>query len=110
RPEFAISMVVSTEIGQAVGYGGVKPKSQVLNHKQVGKNLVCLALLAKNAIDMYRSEFTYQHSFFNCHHVELGHHATFYLTDDTKNGFYPMVEIAHIQLPMCLKELPLFIA
>ncbi|ORE06839.1 hypothetical protein BCV72DRAFT_305154 [Rhizopus microsporus var. microsporus] len=103
RPDFTISMVICTEIGQTVGYGEVKPASQALNHKLVGKDLVRLALLAKNAIDTYRSKFVL--SF-----LVIGHHATLYLTDGTRNGFYPMVEIAHIQLPMSLKELPLFIA
>ncbi|SAL97565.1 hypothetical protein [Absidia glauca] len=103
RPDSTISMVIGTEIGQTVGYGEVKPASQALNHKLVGKDLVRLALLAKNAIDTYRSKFVL--SF-----LVVGHHATFYLTDGTRNGFYPMVEIAHIQLPMSLKELPLFIA
>ncbi|KAG0765947.1 hypothetical protein G6F24_004001 [Rhizopus arrhizus] len=103
RPDSTISMVIGTEIGQTVGYGEVKPASQALNHKLVGKDLVRLALLSKNAIDMYHSKFVL--SF-----LVVGHHATFYLTDGTRNGFYPMVEIAHIQLPMSLKELPLFIA
>ncbi|KAI9282317.1 hypothetical protein BY458DRAFT_486626 [Sporodiniella umbellata] len=103
RPDSTISMVVGMEIGQTVGYGEVKPASQALNHKLVGKDLVRLALLAKNAIDTYHSKFVL--SF-----LVVGHHATFYLTDGTRNGFYPMVEIAHIQLPMSLKEFPLFIA
>ncbi|KAI9336678.1 hypothetical protein BD770DRAFT_448679 [Pilaira anomala] len=51
RPDSTISMVIGTEIGQTVGYGEVKPASQALNHKPVGKDLVRLALLAKNAID-----------------------------------------------------------
>lgn len=57
RPDSTISMVIGTEIGQTVGYGEVKPASQALNHKLVGKDLVRLALLAKNAIDTYRSKF-----------------------------------------------------
>ncbi|KAI8384411.1 uncharacterized protein BYT42DRAFT_544318 [Radiomyces spectabilis] len=103
RPDSTISMVIGTEIGQTLGYGEVKPASQTMNHKLVGKDFVRLALLAKNAIDRYHSKFVL--SF-----LVVGHHATFYLTDGTRNGFYPMVEIAHIQLPMSLKELPLFIA
>ncbi|KAL0083541.1 hypothetical protein F4703DRAFT_1738346, partial [Phycomyces blakesleeanus] len=103
RPDSMVSMIIGTEIGQTVGFGEVKPALQALNHKLVGKDLVRLALLAKNAIDTYRSKFVL--SF-----LVVGHHATFYLTDGTRNGLYPMVEIAHIQLPMSLKELPLFIA
>lgn len=57
RPDSTISMVIGTEIGQTVGYGEVKPASQALNHKLVGKDLVRLALLSKNAIDMYHSKF-----------------------------------------------------
>lgn len=57
RPDSTISMVIGTEIRQTVGYGEVKPASQALNHKLVGKDLVRLALLAKNAIDTYRSKF-----------------------------------------------------
>ncbi|PHZ09086.1 uncharacterized protein RHIMIDRAFT_263899 [Rhizopus microsporus ATCC 52813] len=57
RPDSTISMVIGTEIGQTVGYGEVKPASHALNHKLVGKDLVRLALLAKNAIDTYRSKF-----------------------------------------------------
>ncbi|CAO3619770.1 unnamed protein product [Mucor hiemalis] len=57
RPDSTISMVIGTEIGQTVGYGEVRPASQALNHKLVGKDLVRLALLAKNAIDTYRSKF-----------------------------------------------------
>ncbi|KAI8646562.1 hypothetical protein BD408DRAFT_449633 [Parasitella parasitica] len=85
RPDSTISMVTGTEIGQTVGYGEVKLASQALNHKLIGKDLVRLALFAKNAIDTYQ------------------HHATFYSNDGTRNGFYPM-------LPMSLKELPLSIA
>ncbi|KAI7861425.1 hypothetical protein BDF14DRAFT_1738722, partial [Spinellus fusiger] len=103
RPDSTISIVMGTEIGKTVGYGKVKPASQALNHKLVGKDLVQLVLLAKNAIDTYRNKFVL--SF-----LVVGHHAMFYLTDGTRNGFYPMVKIAHIQLPMSLKELPLFIA
>ncbi|ORX55692.1 hypothetical protein DM01DRAFT_1024899 [Hesseltinella vesiculosa] len=103
RPDSTITKVVGTDIGQTVGYGEVKPASQALNHKLVGKDLVRLALLSKNAVDTYRSKFVM--SF-----LVVGHHVTFYLTDGTRHGLYPMVEIAHIQLPMSLKELPLFIA
>jgi hypothetical protein len=57
RPDSTISMLIGTESGQTVGYGEVKPASQALNYKLVGKDLVRLALLAKNAIDTYRSKF-----------------------------------------------------
>ncbi|KAI8354587.1 hypothetical protein EDC96DRAFT_446907, partial [Choanephora cucurbitarum] len=103
RPDFTISMMTDMEIGQTLEHGEVKSASQALNHKLVGKDLVRLALLSKNAIDTYRSKFVL--SF-----LVVGYHATFYLTEGTRNGFYPMVEIAHIQLPMSLKELSLFIA
>lgn len=47
RPDSTINMVKGMEIGQTVGYGEVKPASQALNHKLVGKDLVRLALLAE---------------------------------------------------------------
>lgn len=57
RPDSTVSMVIGTEIGQSVGYGEVKPGSQALNHKLIGKDLVRLALLSKNAIDTYHSKY-----------------------------------------------------
>ncbi|KAL0087135.1 hypothetical protein F4703DRAFT_1551447 [Phycomyces blakesleeanus] len=57
RPDSMVSMIIGTEIGQTVGFGEVKPALQTLNHKLVGKDLVRLALLAKNAINTYRSKF-----------------------------------------------------
>ncbi|KAI9033565.1 hypothetical protein CLU79DRAFT_1063 [Phycomyces nitens] len=71
-------------LSHRIGCSKVKSRYQALNHWLVGIDPVRVATLAKNP--------------------------TFYILNRIKADLYGMCEIAHIQLPFSLDQIPLFIS
>ncbi|KAI8067067.1 hypothetical protein BC940DRAFT_333654 [Gongronella butleri] len=105
HPDSNISVMIGTSFGASIGYGEAKCLKEALNHAAIGKDLMRLGHFAKRAIVASKKESHRVLTFF-----VVGNHITFYLVESIHDGIYTMVEIAHIQLPMCLKELRLYVS
>ncbi|PHZ11989.1 uncharacterized protein RHIMIDRAFT_292165 [Rhizopus microsporus ATCC 52813] len=76
---------------------------RALNHRLVGLDLVRVAHLAKIASDKHKARATFAF-------IVVGNHATFYLLCRAQYHLYTMSEVEHVQLPLALDEIPIFIA
>lgn len=109
-------------MSKRIGCGEVKAQYQALNHRLAGIDLMRITLLAKAASDKHKLKeiFTFtvvgklQLSFICCSHSHLffflGKYATFYIFTRAQAYLYTMCEIAHIQLPLTLDHVPLFLS
>ncbi|KAG0162539.1 hypothetical protein DFQ28_001111 [Apophysomyces sp. BC1034] len=103
RPDACISNLDGVMWGATLSFGEVKCFSQMGNNFVIAKDLVRLALFAKNSIDVH-----------NLHGVlvfqVIGRHAFFYLVNLLSDALYIMLEIGNIELPGCLMDLPAYVA
>ncbi|ORY97958.1 hypothetical protein BCR43DRAFT_437302, partial [Syncephalastrum racemosum] len=103
KPDAVISVVDGASFGQTIAYGEVKPEAQAMNHSLVNKDLERIGRLAKGASDANGTTLTFAFL------VVVGNHATFYLVQ-RHQSMYTMPEIGHVQMPLSLKEIPLYLA
>ncbi|KAG1147172.1 hypothetical protein G6F37_004712 [Rhizopus arrhizus] len=90
-------------LSDRIGCGEVKAQYQALSHRLVGIDLVRVATLAKDASDKHKLKSIFAF-------LVVGKNATFYIINRAKTDLYTMCEIAHIQLPFSLDQVPLFIS
>ncbi|KAI9030962.1 hypothetical protein CLU79DRAFT_363397 [Phycomyces nitens] len=102
RPDASINIINGAMLSDRIGCGKVKAQYQAPNHRLVGIDLMRVATLAKNASDKHKLKCIFAF-------LVVGKNATFYILDRTKSDLYIMCEIAHIQLPFSLDQIPLFI-
>ncbi|KAG1495754.1 hypothetical protein G6F47_008972 [Rhizopus delemar] len=100
KPDAIMSIIDSASFGRTIAYGEVKPEVQAVNRNLVNKVLDRLGRLAKGAIDT--NDTTLAFAF-----LVVGSHATFYLVH-RHQSMYSMPEIGHVQLPMSVKEIPIY--
>ncbi|KAG1447803.1 hypothetical protein G6F55_010941 [Rhizopus delemar] len=91
-----------TDDGVNVGYGEVKSQAMVGDHYLVNLDLMRLATLGKNSIN--ENELTGNMSI----HI-VGPFITFYLIQLNADGLYCMTELAHVQYPMSVSEVPAYL-
>ncbi|CEG63709.1 hypothetical protein RMATCC62417_00814 [Rhizopus microsporus] len=103
RPDASINIVRGASLGQRLGYGEVKPQYQASNHKAIAKDLIRVGHLAKDASDKYQTRMIFGL-------VIVGNHGTFYVLRRAQEYLYLMCEIEHVQLPVVLGGIPLFLA
>ncbi|KAI8966993.1 hypothetical protein BDF20DRAFT_933015 [Mycotypha africana] len=99
RPDASINIVNGASLGQRVGCGEVKPQYQALNHKAVAKDLIRVGHLLKDASDKSKKK----NDIWVCG-------CSFYTLFRTQEHLYTMCEIEHVQLPVILADIPLFLA
>ncbi|KAG1051240.1 hypothetical protein G6F43_006536 [Rhizopus delemar] len=102
KPDAIISIIDGASFGRTIAYGEVKPEVQAVNHNLVNKDLDRLGRLAKGAIDTNGTTLAFAF-------LVVGNHVTFYLVH-RHQSMYLMPEIGHVQLPMSVKEIPLYLA
>ncbi|KAL0136188.1 hypothetical protein V8B55DRAFT_1291394, partial [Mucor lusitanicus] len=84
------------------GFGEVKRKTMAGNHYLINWDLLRLAVFGKNAIDGNKLSGNL------AIHV-VGPHITFYLIKLHADGLYIMTEMARVQCPMSVMEVPAYI-
>ncbi|KAK4518417.1 uncharacterized protein ATC70_008634 [Mucor velutinosus] len=103
RPDASINITNGAALSKRIGCGEVKAQYQALNHRLVGIDLMRITVLAKAASDKHKLKeiFTF---------TVVGKYATFYIFTRAQAYLYTMCEIAHIQLPLTLDHVPLFLS
>ncbi|KAI8084068.1 uncharacterized protein B0P05DRAFT_452067, partial [Gilbertella persicaria] len=91
-----------TDDGANVGFGEVKRQSMAGNHYLVNWDLLRLAVFGKNAIDGNKLSGNL------AIHV-VGPYITFYLIKLHADGLYIMTELARLQCPMSVMEVPAYL-
>lgn len=126
RPDASMNIACGASLGKRIGCGEVKPQYQALNHQAIAKDLIRVGHLLKDASDKNQTKMTlgfvvvgkFVHAFRNGNIVTIylilffiiGIHGTFYILSRAQEYLYLMCEIEHIQLPIVLAEIPLFLA
>ncbi|KAI9487034.1 MAG: hypothetical protein EXX96DRAFT_614831 [Benjaminiella poitrasii] len=103
RPDASINITYGASLGKRIGCGELKAQYQAFNHRLVGIDLMRITVLAKTASDKHKSKDIFT---FNV----VGKYATFYVFNRAQTNLYTMCEIAHIQLPLTLDHVPLFLS
>ncbi|ORX48497.1 hypothetical protein DM01DRAFT_1326214 [Hesseltinella vesiculosa] len=94
----------STEDGVNVAYGEVKREGERKNHYLANKDLVRLALFAKGTVDDSTADTAASMAI---HAVGRG--LTFYLVKIQAEGIYTMAELAHLDVPMAISDIPSYL-
>ncbi|SAM05326.1 hypothetical protein [Absidia glauca] len=102
KPDAIVSVVEGASFGRTIAYGEVKPEIHAINHNLVTKDLERIGRLANEATDKNGSTLALAF-------LVVGHHDTFYLVQ-RHQSLYLMPEVGHVQLPMSLKEMPIYLA
>ncbi|KAI7873802.1 hypothetical protein K492DRAFT_114737, partial [Lichtheimia hyalospora FSU 10163] len=103
RPDASINIMHGASLSKRIGCGEVKAQYQSLNHRLVNIDLMRVAVLAKAASDKHKLKATFTF-------IVVGKYATFYAFNRLQANLYTMSEIAHIQLPLSLDHVPIFIS
>ncbi|ORE00821.1 hypothetical protein BCV72DRAFT_96253 [Rhizopus microsporus var. microsporus] len=103
RPDASINIINGAVLSKRIGCGEVKAQYQALNHRLVGIDLMRITVLAKAASDKHKLKEIFAFTV-------VGKYATFYMFTRAQAYLYTMCEIAHIQLPLTLDHVPLFLS
>lgn len=102
RPDACVSGLNGVTWGISRGFGEVKSSAEANNNYLVARDLIRLGIFAKNSIDLNNMKgcLVFQ---------SIGRHTFFYLVTLLNDAIYVMYEIAKIEIPMCISDLPLYL-
>ncbi|KAI9489844.1 hypothetical protein BDB00DRAFT_750969, partial [Zychaea mexicana] len=104
-PDCLITMYPEdTDDGVNIGYGEAKRESERRNHYLINQDLIRLALFTKKTVD----DTSFDTSASLAIHA-IGATLTFYLLKIQADGLYIMTELAHLDVPMAVSEIPSFL-